>query len=137
MNSLHKYFGGNRIRVRALHKSPILNGTIVGSAVVLLFVALQDYREFKALGPGGTPYNVFGWLFVTLVLRPLSLSRNGTTRYDDYDMKDGPVSEGLLDLPKREGHKPLVMGIAPQRQMSQQAPESMRKVCSYLVCETD
>jgi hypothetical protein len=135
MASLTKYLNGSGFRMPTWQKSPIFTGTLVGSSIVLLFTAIQDYRRFKALGPGGAPYNVFGWLFVTLGLRPFTLGPQDTTWVGDYNLQNVSVSDGLQDLPRRAGLRARVMGIAPQRQMSQQAPESMRKVStSWLRC---
>lgn len=107
---------------------PLLSSALLGSTTLLFAWAIQDYQQFKRLGPGGVPYNVFGWLIVTILLRPLTLRKKDTTKTDDYDFATGDVSQDLRDLPKRGGERASVGGIVPHRQLSQNAPESMRKV---------
>ncbi|KAL1879250.1 hypothetical protein Daus18300_001829 [Diaporthe australafricana] len=95
--------------------------------------ALKSYRGYLALGPGGMPYNVFGWSIQgllqliakwdTLTPAPFSKPANqkpyaphGTTPF----LTDSP-------LPERQGGRPDVPGyVAPQRQVTQQGSEDMR-----------
>ncbi len=107
-------------------RQPILGSVITGSTGILLALAIADYRRFKALGPGGVPYNVLGWLIVTLLLRPLAHSRRGTTKVDDFPTTG--ASQEVLDLPSRKGTRPDIGEIIPQRQLSQNPGPEMRKV---------
>ena len=107
---------------------PVLGSALLGSITVLLSWAVQDYKQFKSLGRGGVPYNVFGWLIVSLLLRPLSLRKQDATKTNDYEFGNGIVGSEVRDLPTRSGERAVVGGIVPQRQLSQNAPESMRKV---------
>ncbi|CAZ84001.1 unnamed protein product [Tuber melanosporum] len=83
----------------------------------LAYLTYKDYRSFLSLGPGGTPYNFYGYCTITS-LRLLAL-RNPRV--------PGPVPEGLKHngyLPKsgvakRNASRPIVTGIAPHRQMNQ------------------
>jgi len=77
----------------------------------------QDYRFFLSLGQGGPQYNVFGWFKVHIITRPFTLSQSDTTWIGDYP-SNGAHKE-ILALPGRKGDRPVVMGIAPQRQFNQ------------------
>lgn len=88
---------------------------------VLRFLYL-DYRKYLALGPGGTPASITGYLRVT-VLGFFAL-RN------PYEPPQVPrymaQKQGFLtSLPKREGVRPKTFGIAPHRQISQTAAPSI------------
>ena len=107
-------------------RQPILISAIAGTTTMLLAYAIADYRRFKALGRGGVPYNVLGWLIVTLLLRPLSHSKRGTIDVDDFPTTG--ASKEICDLPSRTGPRPDVGEIIPQRQLSQNAGSDMRKV---------
>lgn len=86
---------------------------------------VQDYQAFKALGRGGTPYNVYGWLSVTFLLKPFTLAERDTLWTGDYP--DGAHKE-IQGLPDRQGQRPDIRGIAPQRQFSQCPNQEMNKV---------
>ncbi|KKK11910.1 hypothetical protein ARAM_002297 [Aspergillus rambellii] len=82
-------------------------------------VAYRDYRSYLALGPGGPPYNVIGWLFVKLFVNPF---RREVFSTDIYDRKvlQGETVEFLKDLPKRNGERPTMGSFAvPHRQVNQ------------------
>ncbi|KIX02063.1 uncharacterized protein Z518_08002 [Rhinocladiella mackenziei CBS 650.93] len=97
--------------------------------VGLVHWCIQDYRLFKALGPGGPPYNVFGWIKVSIIIRPFTLADHETTRTEDYP--DAGAHEEILALPERKGERPVIVGIAPQRQFSQcPGPEMNTRVLS-------
>lgn len=86
---------------------------------------VKDYAAFKALGRGGTPYNVYGWLSVTFLLKPFTLAERDTVWTGDYP--DGAHKE-IQGLPDRRGQRPDIRGIAPQRQFSQCPTQEMNKV---------
>lgn len=79
----------------------------------------HDYAAFLSLGPGGTPSTPLGYLKLKLLslitlrnpLRPLPVPPHFR-----------PSTGHLTSLPPRAGPRPLVKGIAPQRQKSQQSP---------------
>jgi hypothetical protein len=99
-----------------------------GAAALLAFVAwcVKDYHDYLALGPGGPPYNVKGWAWITFGVRPFALSKSGVTYVADYP-DSGSHSE-IRSLPRRQGERARLGGIAPHRQLSQHAPERMREV---------
>ncbi|KAK3310600.1 uncharacterized protein B0T15DRAFT_43424 [Chaetomium strumarium] len=115
----------------------------------LLPSMLHSYRTYLSLGPGGVPYNFFGFL----MQYPLSLLAFGASdrravpppykrsapREEDVvqlygrasffggDVGDGDGGGGSL-LPQRRGDRPSVPGfpiVAPQRQTSMQASGEM------------
>lgn len=86
----------------------------------LASVIYNDYNNFLALGPGGTPATFLGYLKITY-LRLFALS-------DPYSP---PAFPGKVSpptgyfrrtrswLPERSGPRPEIAGIAPQRQLDQ------------------
>ena len=98
---------------------------------VLLFLGLvwcvQDYRAFKALGPGGPPYNIRGWMTVAFLVKPFTLSTRDTFWTGDYPATGAHKS--VIALPVRKGGRPDVRGIAPQRQFNQRPLPDMNQVC--------
>ncbi|PYI08570.1 hypothetical protein BO78DRAFT_58458 [Aspergillus sclerotiicarbonarius CBS 121057] len=84
----------------------------------------KDYHAFLALGPGGTPSTPTGYLRICFF-------RLVTIR-DPFHPPSLPPSllpqQGLLlssTLPYRPGPRPTVVGIAPQRQMTQKGSLAM------------
>ncbi|KAL3470608.1 hypothetical protein BJX99DRAFT_264079 [Aspergillus californicus] len=80
----------------------------------------KDYHAFIALGPGGTPSTPAGYLRICILrlvtLRnPFSPPSIPATLYP----KTGYLTRHTL--PQRTGPRPIVVGIAPQRQLSQKA----------------
>lgn len=98
----------------------ILNTSFVLPLLTLTaFYIYHDYRAFLSLGPGGTPSTPLGYLKVKTLglislrdpLRPLPVPSHFRPQ------------KGYLDsLPTRSGSRPLVAGIAPQRQQTQRSP---------------
>lgn len=110
---------------------PWLVAATSGAAMLVAFTTwcIQDYRDYLALGPGGPPYNVRGWAWITFGVRPFALSQSAATYVADYPTS-GSHPE-IQNLPRREGDRALLGGIAPHRQLSQHAPERMRTVSKY------
>lgn len=126
MTSIERY---KTVVERLFSQRPWLVATTTSGAVALaVFTSwcVRDYREYLALGPGGPPYNVGGWAAVTFLGRPFALSRSKVASVADYPT-EGSSAE-IRNLPRRQGGRALVGGIAPHRQLSQHAPEHMRSV---------
>ncbi|OLN83719.1 hypothetical protein CCHL11_08706 [Colletotrichum chlorophyti] len=100
------------------------------STTLLLISAVRDYRAYIALGPGGVPHNLAGWLFVTLAIRPFALPQASATATADYPSEG--AHEDILDLPPRKGERATLGGIVPHRQLTQHAPEKMREFIQNL-----
>ncbi|PVH98504.1 hypothetical protein DM02DRAFT_531006 [Periconia macrospinosa] len=89
-----------------------------------LIWCFKDYRAYLALGPGGPPYNLKGWAWITFGIRPFALSQSGVTLVTDYPAEGGHLA--MERLPHRRGPRATLGGIAPHRQLSQHPPEIMR-----------
>ncbi|KAF1915091.1 hypothetical protein BDU57DRAFT_451257 [Ampelomyces quisqualis] len=81
----------------------------------------RDYKAFISLGPGGTPSTPLGYLKTKLLsliclrdpLRPIAIPPH-------FRPQQGYFSSPHA-LPPRKGPRPLVAGIAPQRQQTQKS----------------
>lgn len=109
-----------------VRKSPAITMPLVGASTAVLIWCIKDYRAFLALGPGGVPYNIFGWAAITILVRPFALSEKDATWTGDYPSEGS--HQDILDLPPRKYGRAKLAGIAPHRQMTQKAPESMKAV---------
>ncbi|KAF2120426.1 hypothetical protein BDV96DRAFT_485190 [Lophiotrema nucula] len=101
--------------------SPLLQTLFTLSILALATVYIQhDYHKFLALGPGGTPATPLGYLKIKLLslvclrdpYRPLPVPPH-------FRPQRGYLSPSTLHT--RPGKRPLVQGIAPQRQRSQKS----------------
>lgn len=89
----------------------------------LLLYLHHEYLAYISLGPGGTPASFAGfvqvkalsWVALKDPYRPI-----GMPTHDRNEVGY------LRDLPAREGHRPVVRGIAPQRQATQKADQLHR-----------
>jgi hypothetical protein len=102
------------------------NPMLWGIAIALLAGgawAVKDYREWKSLGKGGVPYNVYGWLMVTR-FRFEARDTLDTAQYAD---RIGGLDDSvrLPELPRRQGPRPR-MGKhpVPHRQMDQKPEDN-------------
>ncbi|KAL6694924.1 hypothetical protein J3F84DRAFT_375543 [Trichoderma pleuroticola] len=98
-----------------------LDSYLAEAFVCLIPVALlvhNDYHNFLSLGPGGTPSTIQGYIRITY-LRLLTLRDPFTAPLPDpnRDPKTGVLAG--KHLPYRAGPRPVVAGIAPQRQLDQ------------------
>lgn len=100
--------------------------SFIAMAGILLAIGIADVRRIKALGPGGVPFDLRGWLFITLRMRPFSLRQRQTTSVDDYP--ETGASPDILSLPTRKGPRPVVGCIVPQRQLSDKSSAGRKKV---------
>ncbi|KAF2704551.1 hypothetical protein K504DRAFT_461314 [Pleomassaria siparia CBS 279.74] len=100
---------------------PIIStiSTLLLPLVALVYVQ-HDYKRFLSLGPGGTPSTPLGYLKIKLLslislrdpLRPLPIPPH-------FRPQRGYLSTDAL--PSRSGTRPVVQGIAPQRQRTQRS----------------
>jgi len=129
---------------RLTRAHPLLSTLAAGVPLTLALTwpALRaSYKGYIALGPGGMPHNVFGWVAQGLLL-PFALkdtqdtavfsnprvvkeyAPHGTRSF--FDPLDGP-------LPVREGPRPTVPGyVAPQRQTSSSNPGNVGAMRAFL-----
>lgn len=94
--------------------------------VLLLFVYIiyKDYHSFLSLGPGGTPYNFYGYCIITS-LRLIALRDTRKPAPVPPELVGTGYFAGLKELPKRKNARPNVIGIAPHRQTNQKASDTM------------
>ncbi|KAK4154720.1 hypothetical protein C8A00DRAFT_32458 [Chaetomidium leptoderma] len=76
----------------------------------------NDYLNFLKLGPGGTPPTPSGYARLTWY-RLFTL--RDPFRAPPRDPSQQPPTGILSDLPYRPGPRPIVAGLAPQRQLNQ------------------
>ena len=92
----------------------------------------QDYKSFLALGPGGTPCSFRGYTQVSFI--SLFRLRNPYCAPDISPRLQ--LKHGLLkDLIPRCGTRPRLVGIAPQRQVTQTCSTSMVQVLQAAIRE--
>ena len=106
--------------------SSALMGVLTLAALVLALWVAIDYRQWKALGKGGVPYNFQGWLLVTY-FRMHKREPIGTAIY--ADQIGGPAdSVHLYALVSRQGPRPRI-GVhpVPHRQLDQLADGDARR----------
>jgi len=89
----------------------------------LPWIIHNDYVNFINLGPGGTPATFFGYLKISY-LRLFALTDPYTpARYADFLERIYPKTGYFQGddswLPARNGPRPTIAGIAPQRQLDQ------------------
>ena len=104
--------------------SPLIWVLALAALVLAIWVAI-DYRQWKALGKGGVPYNFQGWLLVTS-FRMHKREPIGTAIYAD---RIGGTADSvyLHELPFRQGSRPRVGAHpVPHRQLDQLAEGDSR-----------
>ncbi|KAK2055754.1 hypothetical protein LY76DRAFT_618347 [Colletotrichum caudatum] len=114
----------------ALSRNPVLATVLASVSTSVLVWAVRDYRAYIALGPGGVPHNIAGWLYVTIGIRPFALSKAHATWTGDYP--DEGAHDEVEALPPRKGDRAQLGGIVPHRQLTQHAPERMREYIDNL-----
>jgi len=98
---------------------PSLTCTILALAPIP-HIIWNDYLNFLNLGPGGTPSTFAGYTKLTF-LRLFALSDPYTPPRKTLDINPpvGYYQRAQSWLPKRNGPRPTIAGIAPQRQIDQ------------------
>ncbi|TGZ82033.1 hypothetical protein EX30DRAFT_394914 [Ascodesmis nigricans] len=102
--------------------APTVLTTILLLLPFLAYLAYKDYHVFLSLGPGGTPYNFYGYLKITL-LRLIVLRNPHKIVIPLEHQNRGYLTPGAL--PPRRSPRPAVIGIAPHRQIDQRAPKEL------------
>ncbi|KAF4338521.1 hypothetical protein FBEOM_7560 [Fusarium beomiforme] len=103
-------------------------GVIIG--IPVFRIAAEDYRGYLALGPGGPPHNLIGWIG-QILLKPLKKEPFHTSCYDEKAReKAGPNGHVAFlndkDVPVREAPRPRVgKWTAPSRQLTDMAEQPL------------
>jgi hypothetical protein len=108
---------------------PSLTCTLVALAPIP-WIIHNDYENFINLGPGGTPSTFFGYLKITY-LRLFALSDPYTPPSFSSERiypTTGYYQRAHSWLPKRNGSRPKIAGIAPQRQLDQHGCAEMYQI---------
>lgn len=95
---------------------------------LLAYLTYKDYSSFLSLGPGGTPYNFYGYLTITL-LRTLTLRNPRVPGLIPVELQNGGYLSST-GLPKRSSPRPQVIGVAPHRQMNQRPRKEIFELLS-------
>ncbi|EKJ75678.1 hypothetical protein NXS19_012514 [Fusarium pseudograminearum] len=104
--------------------------TSAALGIPVLSIAIEDYRGYIALGPGGPPHNVIGW-FGQILLKPFKKEPFHTSCYDKKAFqKAGPNGSVAFlkgeDVPAREAPRPTVGSwTAPSRQLTDLASKDI------------
>ncbi|KAF2638462.1 hypothetical protein P280DRAFT_456515 [Massarina eburnea CBS 473.64] len=115
----------------AKHPYTTASGAIV---ITLAIIAYRDYLQYVSMGPHGLPDTFWGWYTQLKMTRK---SRKDVTAPAPYEIEliGGPhdrtmyLPQNAKDVLKwRSGKRPQIPNfVAPQRQTSDQASESMKK----------
>lgn len=127
---LEKYRKSNNDRNLTLVLTSLLaSGLIGGSLLAVLRTAALDYRTYLSYGPGGLPYNLWGWFLSGVVLRPLGRDVLSTELYDRNPDKSSWLPEDWPQKCRRGGPRPrLGSHPLPQRQLDQLATGEIHQV---------
>ncbi|KAF8556213.1 hypothetical protein OG21DRAFT_1506837 [Imleria badia] len=110
----------NKISFLQRHSSLLTIGVILGFVIRR---SISNYHAYIAMGPGGLPYNIYGWL-LSLCFKPFAREKLSTEQYDQDGNK-----ETFLDheeIKERRGDRPkMSWHIAPSRQLDRYAPLEM------------
>ena len=110
----------------AVKHHPTASLTALAAASVTLAWLRSNYLEFKALGPGGLPYNFRGWL-IALLLKAVSRETLSCGEYDQ-DPDQNTWFDDHDSIPVRAGVRPRYgFHVVPARQLDQiPSKESMQ-----------
>lgn len=121
--------------------SLLQQSTYSALAILLLLLfryAYLDYQGWYALGGGGPPHNVFGWLLQSLLR--LRATRNiRDSGYYDAAIKNSELERTSFlndQLPAWTGKAPKTgVWVAPHRQLDQAASAQIRSVSAFAQIE--
>lgn len=102
-------------------------------AVLTIPRAWRNYKAYLALGPGGVPYNPFGWL-ISLAATAISHETLSTRMYN----AEAQAGEGYLEegghIPERRGDRPMIgWHCLPHRQINKIPTIEVQKALDAIV----
>ncbi|KDQ57153.1 hypothetical protein JAAARDRAFT_285205 [Jaapia argillacea MUCL 33604] len=97
---------------------------------------LSNYYAYIALGPGGLPHNIWGWLW-SVAFKALSREGSSTSEYDGDPNGLSWLGDGeRAALGNREGSRPRKSWhVVPQRQLDQIPDDNMKRKLETLLQE--
>ena len=116
------YLGGSATSSKSSNHWLLLSSLLVPIVFPFYRFVLNDYHAYLSLGPGGTPSTFPGYLKVTFLR--VFFARANTYVPPSSGPCECPKKGYLHELPRRQGSRPQVAGIAPHRQITQKpSPE--------------
>lgn len=114
------------------------NWRVYGTTAIMIVLALcpmvawamESYQTYLDVGPGGLPYNVFGWMLQGVAQLIARHDTRDHKPFSDPSARRALEPHGnkrflLGPLPEREGERPEVPGfVAPQRQTTDRGPRN-------------
>lgn len=120
-----------------LRRHPLLTAAAFIGFSAATIPAYQDYQLYRSYGPGGPPYNAFGWFMSRFLMTPFSQEMFSIEMYQQrINQGETTTFIHLPDgkLPRRKGETPIVgPHVVPQRQISQLPNEEIKRVCSIVI----
>ena len=115
---------------------PQSSNTLLATVLIILLLSLfryahLDYQGWYALGTGGLPHNVCGWLVQSLLRLCASRSLRDSSCYDAAIESTESEKRSFFDdqLPQWTGEAPRTgVWVVPHRQIEQVAGAKMKKV---------
>jgi hypothetical protein len=131
---LHVAFGALPGLFQLHSRATALVVTLLVVSLGLVPRAYHDYKIFLSYGPGGIPYNVFGWLVATVFLGPMRTETLSTAMYEQYE--DEKAWLPLGGLSRRGGERPVIgPHVVPQRQLNQIPSKEIQAVRSFILAD--
>lgn len=102
-------------------------GAAAAALALGLAAAVRDYRRWTALGEGGIPWGLRGWLKVT------RLRLESGDPFDTGTLPGGPAHPLVAALPRRDGERPRIAPHPiPHRQLHEDAEPAVLERLSEL-----
>ena len=123
--------GPESLSTYALSSNSFLATVFLILLLPLFRYAYLDYQGWYALGAGGLPHNVFGWLVQSLLRLPASGSVRDSSCYDAATGSTELEKTSFFDgqMPKWTGEAPRTgVWVVPHRQVEQVAGAEIKKV---------
>ncbi|EIW84084.1 hypothetical protein CONPUDRAFT_21818, partial [Coniophora puteana RWD-64-598 SS2] len=88
---------------------------------------LDNYRSYMDMGPGGLPYNAYGWL-IAVYRKSFSRETRSTAAYDADPYKEAFLTEAdRAFIPERRGDRPATTWhVFPSRQLDRFSPPEVQ-----------
>lgn len=114
---------------------------LLGRSPIFWFISITfmlrwtycDYYRYVAVGGGEKPSSIRGWLRTKYLSFVLRILRVNVLSYPFLDSTTDPYRGILFNLARRQGERPTILGLDPQRQGDQQvAPNTHAAMVAIL-----